>query len=79
MIPTASLRLGEAAHRPPIEAGAGTGLASDLEAAPVVVVGAQRVRGHPAREVARLDAHARTVRQRLWWASYSHVGVAREP
>lgn len=56
------MRLGEAAHGPPIEAGADTGLAAHLVAAPVVVVGAQRVRGHPAREVARLDAHAGAVR-----------------
>jgi hypothetical protein len=41
--PPASVRLGEAAHGPPIEAGAGTGLAADLVAAPVVMVGAQRV------------------------------------
>ena len=41
--PPASVRLGEAAHGPPIEAGAGTGLAADLVAAPVVMIGAQRV------------------------------------
>jgi hypothetical protein len=44
--PPASVRLGEAAHGPPIEAGAGTGLAADLVAAPVVMVGALPVRSH---------------------------------